>query len=130
LIIIFESEKHLQEYVLNCNRDLFKGKQLLEFRNFEENYAQVLEKLQKLSHDNFVVLTTKEGSRGVDYKGPSPAHVIICYEPSSFADCVQALGRGCRTLDQFSEGTIICRCPITENASKYLMLLEMRDIEI
>jgi len=41
-----------------------------------------------LNSDNFVVLTTKEGSRGVDYKGPSPAHVIICYAPESYADCV------------------------------------------
>ena len=130
LIIIFASEIELNEYQLNCNRDAFKGKTVLEFRSFDENYATIKEKLQKLNKDNFIVLTVKEGSRGVDYKGPSPAHVIICYAPASYADCVQALSRGCRTLDQFSEGTILCKQPLTEDPSEYLSLLEMRDIEI
>jgi len=61
---------------------------VLSFTNFKENYSGILSKLDKLNLNNFVVLTTKEGSRGVDYKGPHPAHVIICYQPDSYADCV------------------------------------------
>jgi len=68
--------------------NLLNGKNVLSFTNFKENYSSILSKLDKLNLNNFVVLTTKEGSRGVDYKGPSPAHVIICYQPDSYADCV------------------------------------------
>ena len=81
LIIIFDSETELRQYILDYSRDLFKGKKVLDFNNFEDNYSSILNKLEQLNEDNFVVLTTKEGSRGVDYKGPTPAHVIICYEP-------------------------------------------------
>jgi hypothetical protein len=28
--------------------------------------------------DNFIVLTTREGARGIDFKGISVSHVIIC----------------------------------------------------
>jgi hypothetical protein len=30
------------------------------------------------SKDDFIVVTNEIGSRGVDYKAPSPSHVIIC----------------------------------------------------
>ena len=88
LILIFASIEELRLFVLNYNRELFKGKIVLEFTNFRSDYDKILDKLEELSNDNFIILTTKEGSRGVDYKGPSPAHVIICYEPSSYADCI------------------------------------------
>jgi len=29
-------------------------------------------------NDNFIAITTKEGARGVDFKGTSISHVIIC----------------------------------------------------
>jgi hypothetical protein len=80
-------------------------------------------KLNEVAEDNFLVLTTKEGARGVDYKGINPAHVIIAFKPESYSECVQALGRGCRELSKFSEGTIICKNPLTLNASKYLSAL-------
>lgn len=28
--------------------------------------------------DNFIVVTNQEGARGIDYKGISSSHVIIC----------------------------------------------------
>lgn len=33
-----------------------------------------------LTKDNFVVVTTKEGGRGVDYKGLDVAHVIVAFD--------------------------------------------------
>jgi hypothetical protein len=27
---------------------------------------------------NFIVITTVEGARGIDFKGKEPAHVLIC----------------------------------------------------
>jgi hypothetical protein len=88
LIIIFEDRGDLNNFELNYNRDIYKGKNVLFFFEFEANFHKIQENLAKLNLDNFVVVTTKEGSRGVDYKGPSPAHVIICYSPNTYADCV------------------------------------------
>lgn len=79
--------------------------------------------LNEVAKDNFLVLTTKEGSRGVDYKGINSAHVIIAFKPASYSECVQALGRGCRELTSFAQGSIICKDPLTMNASDYLNLL-------
>lgn len=38
-------------------------------------------KLNDVAKDSFLILTTKEGARGVDYKGLHPAHVIIAFDP-------------------------------------------------
>jgi superfamily II DNA/RNA helicase len=67
-----------------------------------------MDNLYEVAKDNFIVLTTKEGARGIDYKGVNPAHVIMAFNPKSYSECVQALGRGCRELSSFAEGTIIC----------------------
>jgi hypothetical protein len=85
--------------------------------------------LNDVANDNFLILTTKEGARGVDYKGVNPAHVIIAFEPESYSECVQALGRGCRELTAFAEGTIVCVAPLTTDASVYLSLLQADDNE-
>lgn len=55
-------------------------------------------KLNDVAKNNFVVLTFKQGARGIDYKGVDPAHVIIAFKPDNYAECIQALGRGSRTL--------------------------------
>ena len=70
----------LNEYQLNCNRDAFKGKTVLEFRSFDENYATIKEKLQKLNKDNFIVLTVKEGSQRSRLQGTvsSSCHHLLC----------------------------------------------------
>lgn len=72
----------------------------------------------------------KEGARGVDYKGSHVAHVIMAYKPRSLAECIQALGRGCRSLTSSTEGTIICNEPITEDGPSYLDLLASADDEL
>ena len=106
------------------------NKNLLIFDDFSSNYAIIEKKLHEVAKDNFIVLTTKEGARGVDYKGINVAHVIVAYEPDSYSECVQALGRGCRELSSFAEGTIICTNPLTLDADEYLTLLQSRDDEL
>ena len=69
--------------------------------------------MEQLYEDNWVLLTTREGSRGSDFKGKSPAHVILTYQPESLAECVQALGRGTRNLDYVCSGAIMCPQPYT-----------------
>jgi hypothetical protein len=86
--------------------------------------------LCEVAKDNFIVLTTKDGARGIDYKGVNPAHVIMAFNPKSYSECVQALGRGCRELSSFAEGTIICKNPLTTNPSNYLALLVAVDGEL
>ena len=63
-------------------------KNLIVIDNFAKNYHLIERSLQELTHDNFIVLTTKEGARGVDYKGINVAHVIIAFEPESYSQCV------------------------------------------
>lgn len=86
--------------------------------------------LCEVAKDNFIVLTTKEGARGIDYKGVNPAHVIMAFNPQSYSECVQALGRGCRELSSFAEGTIMCKDPLTTDAANYLTLLVAADGEL
>jgi hypothetical protein len=38
-----------------------------------------------LTADNFVVVTTLEGGRGIDYKGLTPAFVIIAADVKNYA---------------------------------------------
>jgi hypothetical protein len=53
------------------------------------------------------VLTTREGARGVDFKGTSVSHVIICLNKITSSLYIQALGRGSRDLKHLSTGTLI-----------------------
>lgn len=56
-----------------------------------------------------MVLTVKDGCRGVDFKGRSPAHVIVACDIDNYAGIVQALGRGSRDLKNISTGTLITK---------------------
>jgi hypothetical protein len=58
------------------------------FDDFSQNYALILRNLNEVAKDNFIVLTTKHGARGIDYKGINPAHVIIAFNPKSYSECV------------------------------------------
>jgi hypothetical protein len=42
---------------------------------------------------------------------------------------VQALGRGCRELQKYAEGTIVCKDPYVEDESSYLSYLKTKDEE-
>jgi superfamily II DNA/RNA helicase len=100
------------------------------FDNFGENFPMIMSNLCEVAKDNFIVLTTKDGARGIDYKGVNPAHVIMTFNPKSYSECVQALGRGCRELSNSTSGTVICKDPLTTDASNYLNLLVSADGEL
>lgn len=90
------------------------------FNHFDSKFSSIEKKLNDVAKDSFLILTTKEGARGVDYKGVHSAHVIIAFKPESYSETVQALGRGCRELTSFAEGSIICKDPLTLDAADYL----------
>lgn len=48
--------------------------------DFDDNYPIVSHKLSTLLQKDFVVITVREGSRGVDFKGKDNAYVLICLE--------------------------------------------------
>jgi hypothetical protein len=79
--------------------------------------------------DQFIVLITAQGARGINIKGKNPAHVVIYYEPSSASECTQALGRGSSSLDSHADRIILCDNPIDTRAEKYLKVLEKLDYE-
>ena len=55
------------------------------FDNFTLNFATTEKQLKDVSKDNFIVVTKKEGARGIDYKGINVSHVIIGFEPESYS---------------------------------------------
>jgi hypothetical protein len=65
--------------------------------------------------DNFIVLTTREGARGIDFKGISVSHVNICLSNLSSSLLLQALGRGSRDLKEHSTGTLITETLLTKD---------------
>lgn len=46
-------------------------------------YTQLLE-LKEL--DNFIILTTREGGRGVDFKGKDVAYVVVAVEELTYSE--------------------------------------------
>ena len=73
-------------------------------------------KIQSLMFCNFIVITTREGAIGLDFKGTSVSHVVIAFEYSSYTELKQALGRGSRDMNQRCSGTLITDreifCPV------------------
>lgn len=123
-IVVFQDKKVLDQFRLTsaCS-DPSESRNCIIFDDFSQHFSLIMKNLNEVAKDRFLVLTTKEGSRGVDYKGINPAHVIIAFKPSSYSECVQALGRGCRELTSFAKGSIICESPLTLDAADYLSLL-------
>jgi hypothetical protein len=84
---------------------------LAEFFVFDNYYSEHYQTIKKLANlervKSFIAVTTKEGSRGIDFKNANRAHVVIAFEPKSVSECMQALGRGSRSLDLIAEGTLI-----------------------
>ena len=68
-----------------------------------------------------------EGSRGVDFKGKTPAHVILLYKPPNFAHCIQALGRGSRSIKDVCTGSIYSQESISSEPAAFLSYLEEKD---
>ena len=54
-----------------------------------------------------VIHTSKAGARGVNFDLFRDAIVLCAFNPTNYADCVQALGRGCRNEQGRGEGVLI-----------------------
>jgi hypothetical protein len=65
--------------------------------------------------DNFIVITTREGARGIDFKGTSVSHVNICLSNLTSSLLMLALGRGSRDLEEHSTGTLITEKLLTKD---------------
>ena len=64
-------------------------------------------KIQSLMHHDFIIITTKEGGTGVDFRGTDISHVILAFEYLNYSELIQALGRGSRDINKRSTGTLI-----------------------
>lgn len=100
------------------------------FDNFNSDHYKTMQKLLDLQKvKRFIVLTTKEGARGIDFKGQGVALVILAFTPASVSESVQAAGRGCRTLDSHCEWILICDDPIEMQPETFLEVLDSKDSE-
>lgn len=129
--MIFEGKESLKRFNEDaCLKKVAKGREVFVLDNFSTEFHVIEEVLKSISESKFILMTTKEGSRGVDFKASSTAHVIIAFAPTSYAECVQALGRGCRDLTSSTDGTIICADVLTLRSTDYLKLLNVKDNEL
>ncbi len=77
---------------------------------------------------DFIVVTTKEGGIGIDFKGTDVAHVIIAFEYSSYTELKQALGRGSRDINKRTTGTLITPKEIVCSIEGYIELYKHDDM--
>ena len=88
-IVIFNDAADIQKFLSELDlKSISKGRTVLVLDDFTRNYSLIEKALRDISRDNFIVLTTKEGGRGIDYKGINIAHVIVAFEPESYSLCV------------------------------------------
>lgn len=71
----------MNSFIHNLNGDEFKGKTIIPFDNFSNDFVRTVIKMEELLKDDWIVFTTKEGARGTDFKGMSTAHVILLFQP-------------------------------------------------
>ncbi len=99
IIIILENMEEVEKLsAVEAFHEVTKKKNVFKMVDFTRDYWFIENILDNLTADNFVVLTTKEGGRGIDMKGRSDSHVIIAFECKHYSAAVQALGRGSRNL--------------------------------
>ena len=48
--------------------------------------------------EKFIVLTSRTGGRGIDFRGKDNAYVIINLEELTLSEAQQCLGRGARNI--------------------------------
>ena len=80
------------------------------FNDFEEaSFPVTNQKLRdlRLVELPHIIHTAFDGVRGVDFKLKGEVHVVIAFNPKNYFDVVQALGRGTRSFDKSSEGTLV-----------------------
>ena len=49
--------------------------------------------------EKFIVLTSRTGGRGIDFRGKDNAYVIINLEELTLSEAQQCLGRGARNIE-------------------------------
>ena len=85
-VVIFDDMVKLKSFVEDKDLSpLTSTRSKIVIDDFSKNYHLIELALKEVSRDNFIVVTTKEGARGVDYKGINIAHVIIAFEPESYS---------------------------------------------
>jgi hypothetical protein len=88
----------------------YSVEKLTVFNDFEESsFSGTNSKLRELRTVEVphVIHTTFEGVRGVDFKLEGEVHVVIAFNPKNYFDVVQALGRGTRSIEKSSLGTLV-----------------------
>ena len=69
---------------------------------YGDKYEKTSEKLRALKsiNDNIVLITNKEGSRGINFNLKFTAMVVIAFTPRVLSDVTQAVGRGSRSFSK------------------------------
>ena len=107
VIIVDEQLQHGQQSQL---QEYFGHHPVRTFSDFSAGkFAQVNLALKSLKAATYpmVIHTTKTGARGINFDLYKDAIVLCAFSPSNYADCVQALGRGCRNEQGRGEGVLI-----------------------
>jgi len=107
VILIDEELKHGQQSHL---QEYFSHHPVHTFSDFSASkFAKVNLALKGLKDATtpMVIHTTKAGARGVNFDLYRDAIVLCAFNPTNYADCVQALGRGCRNEQGRGEGVLI-----------------------
>ena len=89
---------------------IYGADKLSVFNDFEESsFAVTNQKLRELRTMEVphIIHTVFDGVRGVDFKIEGKIHVVIAFNPKNYFDVVQALGRGTRSADKSSFGTLV-----------------------
>ena len=89
---------------------IYGADKLSVFNDFEESsFAVTNQKLREMRTMDLphIIHTVFNGFRGVDFKIEGEVHVVIAFNPKNYFDVVQALGRGTRSADKSSFGTLV-----------------------
>ena len=76
-----------------------------------------------------VIHTAFDGVRGVDFKLEGEVHVVIAFNPKNYFDVVQALGRGTRTAEKSSKGTLVIDKKYDKNIPADMIMKFYKDSE-
>ena len=84
-VVILENKEESQKF-FDQYKNLTQKKAILinDFNKFQESMG----KIQSLMHHDFIIVTTKEGGTGVDFRGTEISHVIIAFEYLNFSELI------------------------------------------
>lgn len=73
---------------------------------YYDDHAYLWSIFDKLKRNKWVVLADHSFARGFDFRGVSPAHVVLALNNITHSLLFQALGRGSRNFDSGSRGYV------------------------